>query len=51
MRDAPSRAMLRMKDTDKLLKNVLRALPALPFIAPKKSPNGAWMEGAGLPSQ
>ena len=33
--------MLRMKDTNKLLKNVLRALPAitmaLPFFAPKKT--------------
>jgi len=29
--------MLRMKDTNKLLKTVLRALPALPFIAPKKT--------------
>jgi hypothetical protein len=29
--------MLRMKDTNKLLKNVLRALPAIPFIAPKKT--------------
>ena len=29
--------MLRMKDTTKLLNNVLRALPAIPFIAPKKT--------------
>jgi flagellar biosynthesis/type III secretory pathway M-ring protein FliF/YscJ len=29
--------MLRMKDTNKLIKNVLRALPAIPFIAPKKT--------------
>lgn len=33
--------MLRMKDTNKLLKNVLRALPvittAIPFFAPKKT--------------
>ena len=33
--------MLRMKDTNKLFKNVLRALPAitmaLPFFAPKKT--------------
>lgn len=29
--------MLRMKDTNKLFKNVLRALPAIPFIAPKKT--------------
>ena len=31
--------MLRMKDTNKLIKNVLRALPAitLPFLAPKKT--------------
>jgi flagellar biosynthesis/type III secretory pathway M-ring protein FliF/YscJ len=40
MRDAASRTMLRMKDTNKLLKNVLRALPAIsaiPFFAPKKT--------------
>jgi hypothetical protein len=29
--------MLRMKDTNKLLKNVLRALPAIPYFAPKKT--------------
>ena len=29
--------MLRMKDTNKLLKNVLRALPAIPYLAPKKT--------------
>jgi hypothetical protein len=29
--------MLRMKDTNKLIKNILRALPAIPFIAPKKT--------------
>lgn len=29
--------MLRMKDTNKLLKTVLRALPVIPFIAPKKT--------------
>lgn len=29
--------MLRMKDTNKLLKNVLRALPAFRYFAPKKS--------------
>jgi hypothetical protein len=37
MRDAASGGMLRMKDTNKLIKNVLRALPAIPFIAPKKT--------------
>ena len=29
--------MLQMKDTNKLIKNVLRALPAIPFLAPKKT--------------
>lgn len=29
--------MLRMKDTNKLLKNILRALPAIPYFAPKKT--------------
>lgn len=30
--------MIRMKDTNKLIKNVLRALPvAIPYFAPKKS--------------
>ena len=29
--------MLRMKDTNKLIKNVLRALPAIPYFAPKKT--------------
>jgi hypothetical protein len=28
--------MLRMKDTNKLIKNVLRALPAIPLLMPKK---------------
>ncbi|MDB4937296.1 MAG: hypothetical protein JWP87_4268 [Labilithrix sp.] len=37
MRDAATGGMLRMKDTNKLIKNVLRALPAIPFIAPKKT--------------
>jgi hypothetical protein len=35
-RDAAKRRMLRMKDTNKLVKNILRAMPAIPFIAPKK---------------
>ena len=35
--DATRHPMLRMKDTNKLLKNVLRALPAIPFFAPKKT--------------
>ena len=29
--------MLRMKDTKKLIRNVLRALPDIPYIAPKKT--------------
>lgn len=29
--------MLRMKDTNRLIKNVLRALPAIPYFAPKKT--------------
>jgi hypothetical protein len=29
--------MIRMKDTNKLFKNILRALPAIPFVAPKKT--------------
>ena len=29
--------MLRMKDTNKLIKNILRALPAIPYFAPKKT--------------
>ena len=33
-RDAARRAMLRMKDTNKLFKNVLRAIP---YLAPKKT--------------
>jgi hypothetical protein len=28
--------MIRMKDTKKLWKSILRSLPAIPFIAPKK---------------
>jgi hypothetical protein len=28
--------MLRMKDTNKLMKNVLRALPAIPMLWPRK---------------
>jgi hypothetical protein len=39
-RDATRHRMLRMKDTNKLLKNILRALPAIsaiPFLAPKKT--------------
>ncbi len=37
MGDATAVAMIRMKDTNKLIKNVLRALPALPYFAPKKT--------------
>ena len=29
--------MLRMKDTNKLIKNILRALPFIPLLAPKKT--------------
>jgi hypothetical protein len=35
--DAASHAMISMKDTNKLLKNVIRALPAIPYFAPKKT--------------
>ena len=39
-RDALANCMIGMKETNKLLKNVLRALPAIsaiPFFAPKKT--------------
>jgi len=45
-RDAATRPMLRMKDTNKLIKNVLRALPALPFFAPKKTSIAPFVLGA-----
>lgn len=35
-----------MKDTNKLFKNVLRALPAIPFIAPKKTSIAPFVLGA-----
>ena len=38
--------MLRMKDTNKLIKNVLRALPAIPYFAPKKSSAVPYILGA-----
>ena len=37
MSDAAQHVMIRMKDTNKLIKNVLRALPAMPFMARKKT--------------
>jgi hypothetical protein len=38
--------MLRMKDTNKLIKNVLRALPAIPYFAPKKTSSLPFVLGA-----
>lgn len=38
--------MLRMKDTNKLVKNILRALPAIPFVAPKKTSIAPFVLGA-----
>lgn len=35
-----------MKDTNKLFKNILRALPAIPFIAPKKTSIAPFVLGA-----
>lgn len=40
------RLMLRMKDTNKLIKNVLRALPAIPYFAPKKTSIAPFVLGA-----
>ena len=38
--------MIRMKDTNKLFKNLLRALPAIPFLAPKKTSIAPFVLGA-----
>lgn len=38
--------MLRMKDTNKLIKNILRALPVIPLLAPKKTSIVPYVLGA-----
>jgi flagellar biosynthesis/type III secretory pathway M-ring protein FliF/YscJ len=38
--------MLSMKDTNKLLKNVLRAMPAIPYFAKKKTSIAPFVLGA-----